>query len=94
MLQLRLITMPRSVFICGQIVLLAYLAFGILGIVLERRAHRYRLSQPPRGARYDQAYYAPEGHRWVQRSHLWHRTRWFVWVGGVAVMILLCGLGA
>ena len=85
-------TLPRSVLLCGQVVLVAYLAYGVLGIFLELRAYRYRTGEPPRKDRYNPAFYAPEGRRWVEHSHRWHRAQWLVWLGGVAAVMVLCGL--
>jgi hypothetical protein len=84
--------MTRPTLVCGQLVLAAYLAYGVLGIYLEWRAHRFELAPPPRKDRYNPEYYAPEGHRWVARSHRWHRWRWAAWLGGVAAIALGCAV--
>jgi hypothetical protein len=84
--------LTRGEVVCGQIVLAAYLAYGILGIYLEWRAHQFELTAPPRADRYNLEYYAPEGRRWVKRSQRWHRWRWAAWLGGGVAIALGCGL--
>jgi hypothetical protein len=76
---------------CGVLVLLAYLAYGVAGVVLERRAERYRVT-PRRGRdRWDLAEYAAAGHAVVRWHRRWHRAQWLMWLGGVAAIIFLCG---
>ena len=84
--------LTRAQVVCGQLVLAAYLLYGILGIYLEWRAHRFELMPPPRADRYNLEYYAPEGHQWVTWSHRWHRWRLAAWVGGGIAIAVGCAL--
>jgi hypothetical protein len=77
--------------LCGVLIVLVYLAYGAAGVILERRAERYRIT-PRRGRdRWDLAEYAAAGHAVVRWHRRWRRAQWPVWLGGVAAIILLCG---
>ncbi len=82
--------MSRTQSAAMGLVLLAYLAYGMLGIIYERRlAHFHGGTLPERKLRWDLSQYAPGAERWLARDRLWHRLRYPVWIGGVVLMNVL-----
>ena len=67
--------------VIGTLVVLAYIAFGIYGLWLERRASRFRLEAPPARDRWNPRYYSPEAAVWLRRVRRWERLRTPVWLG-------------
>jgi hypothetical protein len=68
------------------LVLLAYIAYGVYGIYLEHALARFRLGErPPKHRRWDPALYAPGAARWIVRDRRWHRLRYGVWIGAIAL---------
>jgi hypothetical protein len=64
------------------LVLLAYLTYGILGIVYEQRLAQFREGPPPeKDSRWDPGRYAPGAEKWLARDRLWYRLRYPVWIG-------------
>lgn len=84
--------MSARIQICGTIVLLCYLGYGLLGLILEHLTRRFELTPPPHADRWNLAHYSADGHRWVRRSHWWHRARYIVWLGLVVIISVGCGL--
>jgi hypothetical protein len=72
------------------LVLLAYLAYGLLGLVYEQQLAQFHSGTlPERKSRWDLSQYAPGAERWLARDRLWHRLRYSVWIGGVVLMNVL-----
>jgi hypothetical protein len=70
----------------GAAVLTGYAGYGVWGILLERRAERFRRRPAARGARWAEADFAPEGRRLVAANRRWERFRRLAWIGGIALL--------
>ncbi len=67
--------------IIGPVLLVAYLAFGAYGIRIEYRVERFRTGTPPKGDRWNPAYYAPAAEPWLRKNRAWERLRTPIWLG-------------
>jgi hypothetical protein len=72
------------------LVLLAYGAYGVLGLVYEHRLSQFRDGPlPKKELRWDPAQYAPGAEKWLARDRLWHRLRYPVWIGAAILLNVL-----
>ena len=74
--------------VCGSLVLVSYLSYGVLGIVLERRLnqHTVGLIRPLSEAEIE----SPDGWRLFRINRLWHRLRIPVWLALTIALVSLC----
>jgi hypothetical protein len=78
--------------IIGPLVLATYLAFGVYGIPIARRAERFRVGTPPKDDRWNAQYYAAEAEPWLRTNRRWERIRTPVWFALLLVGWLLIRL--
>ena len=67
--------------------LLAYLAFGVYGLYVERKLVRLggREQVLSKQTGWDPSLYPSEAAPWIARDRLWHRLRIGVWLGLIVV---------
>lgn len=80
--------MPTIDFMCGPIILVAYLVFGIVGILLEYalRKHVEGIPHPVT----EEAIGSELGRRLFRLDRVWRRSRTPVWLGLPLLGWLLC----
>lgn len=74
---------------CGSVILLTYVAFGVVGILLKLslKKHIAGLEQPLR----EEAIPTAAGKRLFRWDRLWRRSQTAVWLGLGLLLVLLCG---
>jgi hypothetical protein len=69
------------------VTVLAYVAFGLYGFVVEQKLISFRgLGEPlSKESRWNAALYPPAAAKWIARDRIWHTLRIGVWLGLIVV---------
>jgi hypothetical protein len=87
-----MVRMPHG-YRCAEIVVVLYVAYGLLGIYVGRKLHRLRIREPlTKRDRVNPEFYSPDARLWLERNKTWEKASWPVWIGGVLAIWFICGL--
>jgi hypothetical protein len=79
--------------VCAEVLVLLYAGYGVLGIYLEHKLHKFRVRHiESKQDRFDPTFYSIDARPWIDRSRLWQKSLTYVWIGlGLAIWVI-CSL--